>query len=95
MLVITVRKKVLKKMMQWKVVLPITQPKIPLTKWETFLNYACISLHHNSATGMEKNMSNKRKMISKESIMDIVMVVLLIAAIILLALVLWPRVLPG
>jgi len=37
---------------------------------------------------MEKNMSNKRKMISKESIMDIVMVVLLIAAIILLALVL-------
>jgi len=37
---------------------------------------------------MEKNMSNKRKMISKENIMDILMVVLLMAAIILLALVL-------
>jgi hypothetical protein len=37
---------------------------------------------------MEKHMSNKRKMISKENIMDILMVVLLMAAIILLALVL-------
>jgi hypothetical protein len=31
-LVITVRKKVLKKMMQGNMVLPITQPKLPLTK---------------------------------------------------------------
>ena len=81
-------------MVHWKVVLPITQSKIPLAKWETFLNYACISLNQNSVTGMEKNMSNKRKMMSKESIMDILMVVLLIAAIILLALVLWPQVFP-
>jgi hypothetical protein len=39
-------------------------------------------------TDMERNMSNKRKMISKESVMDILMVVLLMTAIILLALVL-------
>lgn len=82
-------------MVHWKVVLPITQSKIPLAKWETFLNYACISLHQNSATGMERKMSNKRKMIGKESIMDILMVVLLIAAIILLALALCPQVFPG
>jgi len=44
---------------------------------------------------MERKMSNKRKMIGKESIMDILMVVLLIAAIILLALALCPQVFPG
>jgi len=36
---------------------------------------------------MERKMSNKRKMISKEGIMDIVMLVLLMTAIILLTLV--------
>ena len=45
-------------------------------------------MHQNSTTDMERNMSNKRKMISRESVMDILMVVLLMTAIILLALVL-------
>ncbi|HJS56020.1 MAG TPA: hypothetical protein VJ765_15820 [Chitinophagaceae bacterium] len=45
-------------------------------------------MHQNSATDMERNMSNKRKMISRESVMDILMVVLLMTAIILLAMVL-------
>ena len=87
--------KIFKKTGQWKMVLPITQSKIPLAKWETFLSYACISLHQNSTTGMERKMSNKRKMISKESIMDILMVVLMMTAILLLALVLWSQVFPG
>jgi len=55
---------------------------------KNFLDNALSSLHQNSTTDMERNMSNKRKPISKESIMDILMVVLLMTAIMLLALVL-------
>jgi hypothetical protein len=55
---------------------------------KNFLDNALSSLHHNSTIDMERKTSNKRKMISKESIMDILMIVLLMTAIILLAVVL-------
>jgi len=62
---------------------------------KNFLDNALSSLHHNSTIDMERKTSNKRKMISKESIMDILMIVLLMTAIILLAVVLWSRVFPA
>jgi len=45
-------------------------------------------LRPNSTIDMERNTTNKRKIISKESMLDILMLVLLMTAILLLALVL-------